>query len=126
MKNTTKTTPATGTQTKVAKAPKTTPKAQVTKVVITSSTEAVRYLRDYMREANFSATGSHYTVGTSKARWTSVAQMVSWYRTNKNLAIDAGWMGRSLNAAITAGMAVSRSTAKAPTGKTVSIYRNSR
>jgi hypothetical protein len=100
-------------------------KTTTQRVVITKPTEAVRYLREYMRSADFSTT-PFYTIGTSKARWASVAQMVTWFRTNRNLDIDAGWFGRSLNEAENQGLASTTGMIRNENGRNILIYRNFR
>ncbi len=98
-----------------------------TRIVTSTGADAARYLREYFKNANFSSNSSYYTVGTSKARHASVAQMVSWFRQNRNIALDAGWFGRSLNAAQSAGLAVTVGTATDhTTGREILVYRNAR
>lgn len=95
------------------------------KVVISNSTVATTYLRDYFRSANFNSS-PYYTVGKSKARWASVAQIVEWYRTSRGINLDAGWFGRSLNAAESDNMAVTSTSVRTAAGKNVNVYRNVR
>jgi hypothetical protein len=99
--------------------------APTARVAVSSPTAAVKVLRDYMRSVDFT-TQPYYTVGTSKARWTSVAQIVSWFKANRNIEYNAGWLGRSLNAAQADGLSVTATVIKTSNQKSVTVYRNAK
>lgn len=95
-----------------------------TKSVISDPTEAYNMFREFCRTSNV----PYYKVGSSRAKYYTVNQILHWALVVKNIELNRGWFGRALNKAIRAGKQVSVNSIanNAWKGKPIQIYRNSR
>lgn len=93
--------------------------ASLPKKVVTSPDEAYNLFVTFMRKSP-----AVTYVNNSRARHATIREIASWYQNQYNSTLDAGWFGRSLNAAIKGGRPVSSISTQIK-GRSVKLYRRS-
>jgi hypothetical protein len=86
--------------------------------IITNSKKVVSILRAYMRSSEFVSV----KIENSKAKWTTVANIINWYN-KQGHNINKLWFGKTLNKAEREGYYVTSKVTRV-NGKPTLVYRN--